>query len=88
MVCLLRWRQFVELIGLHPQKVLSMLSYDINAGASREICEGDAKGVGADGINDLLAVHALIKSHFLLVSRSLAVSAGLIRFLSGNIEGP
>ena len=62
-----------------------MLANNVNAGASCEICEGDTEGMGADGIYYLLAVHALIQSHFLLVGRSLAVSASLVRFLPGDI---
>ena len=60
MVSLLRRGQFVELVGLHSQKVLGMLTDDIDAGASREICKGDAESVGADSVNNLLAVHTLV----------------------------
>ena len=55
-----------------------MLSNHIDTSASCEICEGDTESMGAYGIDDLLAVHAFIKPHFLLVGRSFAISASLV----------
>jgi hypothetical protein len=85
---LLLGRQGVEVVSLHVQQVLGMLSDHINVAAPCEISKVHAQSVGTDGLNYLLAVHALKEPHFLLVGRPLAIFASLVRLLASDVEGP
>jgi hypothetical protein len=65
-----------------------MLPNDIDTNAASGVCEGDIEGMSGDGFDYLFAMHTLEESHLFFLSRSLAVSAGLIRLFFGNVQRP
>lgn len=65
-----------------------MLPDYINATTASAVRKVDTQGVSADGVNNLLAVNAFVKTHLLLVRRTLAVSAGLVGLFFYYIECP
>ena len=63
-----------------------MLANNIDVDAACKIGEGHTQRMGGDGIYHSFAMQTLIETHLFFICRSLANSAGLIRFFPNNVE--
>lgn len=88
MAVLFLGQEGVEVSSFHVQEVLRVLTDDINAGASRKISEGDTESMNENRIHHPLAACAFVKIHLLAFSWLLAVPAGLVGLLPGDVQGP
>lgn len=85
---LLLRQQAIVLTGLHPEQVLRVLTDHVDAATAGGVGKADAQSVSAYGVDDLLAVDALVEAHLLLVGWAFAVSAGLVGLFLDDVECP